>query len=337
MSKLLDDEVAKVNQLVDAEDKFPYILWKRGKDNNWNPANINMENDIKQWKADDILSDDERLLVKRLLGFFSAGESLVNNNLMTAIPRFLTDGACRQYLSRQIFEEGLHNSTMEVCCEAYGLDVNEVANAYKNIPTIKAKTEYMMKVTSNLNRRDFDISTIEGKREFFRNLFVFYIVCEGMYFYSGFAMAMALGRQNKMTGLCDQVRYTLRDETTHIEFGVYVLNRAVREYPEVFTPEFVQELVEVMKEAVDLEIAYAQDALPNGILGLNAEMFIFYLQFIGNRQLEKLENFKVTYRFPSDKNPFPWLSETMDLQAMGAFFERHERSYQEAGALEDDL
>lgn len=334
MKKLLDGEVAIVNQLIEAEDNYPYELWREGEANNWSPNSINMENDIKQWKAKDVLSDDERLLVRRLLGFFSAGESLVNNNLMIAVPRYITDGGCRQYLARQIFEESLHNGTMVVCCTAYSLDKKEVSNAYKTIPSIKAKTDFMMKVTSDLNRRDFNIDTIEGKREFFRNLFTFYIVCEGTYFYSGFAMAMALGRQNKMTGLCDQIRYTLRDETIHIKFGVYLLNRARREYPEVFTPEFVQELFDILATAVQLETVYAKDALPNGILGLNADMFIDYLRYIGNRNCVKLE---MPQRFPEAKNPFPWLSETMDMQVMGAFFERHERSYQQASVLTDDL
>ena len=336
MNKLLDGDIATVNQLIDAEDPFPYLLWKKGKNNNWDPTNINMEQDIKQWKSDQILSDDERLLIQRLLGFFSAGESLVNNNLMIAIPLYITDGGCRQYIARQIFEESLHNGTMAVCCAAYGLKVKEVSNAYKNIPTIKAKVEYMTSVTSNLMRKDFDITTIEGKQEFIRNLFTFYIICIGMYFYSGFAMAMALGRQNKMTGLCDQVRYTLRDESIHIEFGTYVLNRLQREYPEVWTPDFYRELFGILSQAKDLEIAYAKDALPNGILGLNAGMFIDYMGFIGNRRVSDLQ-FPSELRFPNVKNPFPWLSETMDMQAMGAFFERHERSYQQAGALEDDL
>jgi ribonucleoside-diphosphate reductase beta chain len=333
--KLLDIETAGVNQLIDAPDKYPYALWKEGKGNNWDPTSItSMLSDIQQWKAKDILSADERLLVKRLLGFFSVGESLVNNNLMLSISRFVTDGACRQYIARQIFEESLHNSTMEVCCEAYNLDINEVANAYKNIPAIKAKTEFMMKVTSDLNRRDFDITTIEGKREFITNVFVFYIICEGMYFYSGFAKAMALGRQNKMIGLCDQIRYTLRDETVHIKFGVYLLNRLRREYPEVWTYEFETELFKILEEAVRLEIIAAKDELPNGILGLNADMFVFYTQYIANRRMESIN---LPFRFPADKNPFPWLSETMDAPVMGAFFERHEREYQQASALEDDL
>lgn len=334
MKKILDGDTATVNQLIEAEDKFPYTLWLKGKANTWDPMSINMENDILQWKADNILSDDERLLVCRLLGFFSATESIVQNNLMLSITRYITDGACKQYLARQIFEESLHNGTMEVCLKAYNLDRNEVANAYINIPSIKAKDDFLLANTTDLFRKDFDITTIEGKKEFVRNLFVFYIICEGIFFYSGFAMALALGRQNKMTGLCDQIRYTLRDESLHIEFGTYVINRIRAEYPEVWDDELVGQLVSLLDQAKALEIAYAKDALPNGILGLNADMFIDYVQFIANRRLEK---FDIKFRYPTDKNPFPWLSETADMKVMGAFFERHERNYQSAGSVVDDL
>lgn len=334
MKRVLDGEVAIVNQLIQAEDKTPYRLWKTGKNNNWDPTEIDMSKDVFQWKTKDSLTDDEKLLVKRVLGFFSATESLVANNLLLSVTKYVTDGACRQYIARQVFEESLHNSTIEVCCEAYGLDREEVAEAYKNIEAIKKKDEFLMSVTSDLARRDFDISTIEGKQEFIRNVFAFYVICEGIFFYSGFAMALSLGRQNKMTGLCDQIRFTLRDESLHIEFGTYLLNRIKTEYPEVWTPEFSQQLVDMLKTAVALEIEYAHEALPNGILGMNAPMFLDYVQYIANR---RLTNLGLNFQFPNNKNPFPWLSESADVDAMGAFFERRERAYQQAGALEDDL
>lgn len=334
MSKVLDSEGSGINQLVGIADDTPYKLWVKACGNNWLPTEINMADDVNLWKSKDGLSEDERLLVKRVIGFFSGGESLVGNNLILSAYKYITDGGCRQYLLRQAFEESVHNGTVKVCCESYNLDQREVAQAYQNQPATKAKDDFLLAHTTNINRQDFDINTLEGKQELFKNLFAFYIICEGIFFYSGFAMILALGRQNKLTGFCDQVRYTLRDETLHIEFGVYLLNRIKREYPEIWTTAFVDELIEMLKKAVGLEINYSADALPNGILGLNAPMFIDYMQYIGNRRTDSLE---IPFQFPSNKNPFPWLGEVVDQQPMAAFFERKERAYKQAGLVVDNL
>lgn len=335
MKRILDNEIATINQLVGIPDTFTYDLWKKACNNNWMPVDVPMGKDIEQWKIDGVLSEDEKLLVKRTIGFFSGGESLVGNNLVISAYKFITDGGCRQYILRQAFEESLHNGTVKVCCECFNLDEDEVAEAYKNIPAVKAKTDFLMKITSDIGRKNFDIETIEGKRELIRNLFAFYIVCEGLFFYSGFAMIMALGRQGKLIGLCDQIKYTLRDETLHIQFGTYVLNRIKAEYPEVWTPDFEKELIDILNEAVALEINYAAEVLPRGILGLNAGMFIEYVKFIGNRRLEGLNI--SSFKFDSDKNPFPWLGEVVDAKVMAAFFERRERNYQPSAALVDDF
>ena len=166
-----------------------------------------------------------------------------------------------------------------------------------------------MQITSDVNRQDFSTKTVEGKREFLRNLITYYIVCEGTFFFSGFAMLLALGRQNKLPGLSDQIRYTLRDETLHIQFGTYLINTLKEQYPSVWTKKFEEETVNHIKQAVELEVKYAHDVLPRGILGLNADMFVDYMQYIGNRRLEGIG---IDFRFDSDNNPFPWLSEVVD-------------------------
>jgi len=147
-------------------------------------------------------------------------------------------------------------------------------------------------------------------------------------------MLLALGRQNKLQGISDQIKYTLRDESSHISFGIYIINTLIEQNPEIWTKSMQDEFIEHMKKAVELEIAYAHDVLPTGILGLNAEMFIDYMYYIGNRRIEAIG---LDYRFPKDKNPFPWLGEVVDVQAMGNFFERRVREYQQSGNLEDDF
>ena len=330
---LLGEEVTGVNQILPHKHKYAWDLFLKGVANNWSPAEINMSIDVDQWKSGD-LTDDEKLLVKRCLGFFAGSESLVGNNLLLNVAKWITDAECGQYIMRQAYEESLHNWTVVTCCDSYNLKVNEVYEAYLNVPSIKAKDDFLIEITTNTNRQDFSTKTVEGKREFLRNLITYYIVCEGTFFFSGFAMLLALGRQNKLPGLSDQIRYTLRDETLHIEFGTFLVNTIKEQYPSLWTKKFENETVQHIKKAVELEIAYAHDVLPRGILGLNAEMFVEYMQYIGNRRLEGIG---VDYRFDSDENPFPWLSEAVDATAMTNFFERKVKDYQSSGMLEDDF
>jgi ribonucleoside-diphosphate reductase beta chain len=330
---ILGEEVAGVNQILPHKHPSVWDLFLKGVANNWSPSEVNMSDDIDQWKNGS-LSNDEKLLVKRCLGFFAGTESLVGNNLLLTVNRWVTDAECRQYILRQAYEESLHNWTVVTCCDSFNLKVSEVYEAYQNIPSIKAKDDFLMEITSNVNRSDFSTKSIEGKKEFLRNLVIYYIVCEGTFFFSGFAMLLALGKQNKLPGLSDQIRYTLRDESLHIEFGTYLINTIKEQYPSVWTKKFEAETIEYIKRAVDLEVAYAHDVLPRGILGINAEMFIDYMRYIGNRRLEGIG---IDYRFDSDSNPFPWLSELVDTQPMTNFFERKVKDYQSSGMLEDDF
>jgi ribonucleoside-diphosphate reductase beta chain len=330
---LLGEEIAGVNQILPHKHKFAWDLFLKGVANNWSPSEINMSEDIDQWKSE-ALTDDEKLLVKRCLGFFAGSESLVGNNLLLTVNRWVTDAECRQYILRQAYEESLHNWTIVTCCDSYGLRTKEVYEAYLNIPSIKAKDDFLMEITTDVNRQGFSTKTTEGKREFLRNLISYYIICEGIMFFSGFAMLLALGRQNKLPGLSDQIRYTLRDESLHIKFGTYLINTIKEQYPSVWTKKFEAETIKHIEAAVELEIAYAHDVLPRGILGLNADMFVDYMKYIGNRRLEGVG---IEHEFDSDTNPFPWLSEVIDAQAMTNFFERKVKDYQSSGALEDDF
>ena len=331
--ELMGPEVSTVNRILPHKHKFAWDLFLKSCANNWMPTEISMQQDIQQWNNNDI-TDDEKLLVKRCLGFFAGSESLVGNNLLLSAFRFITDAECRQYILRQAFEESLHNLTIVYICDSLDLDIEEVFTAYETIPSIKAKDDFLMQITTDITRQDFKPSSKEGKQEILRNLLTYYIICEGTFFFSGFAMLLALGRQNKLQGVSDQIKYTLRDESSHISFGVYLINTLIEQNPSIWTKAIQAEFIDHMKNAVELEIAYAKDVLPSGILGLNSEMFIDYMHYIGNRRLESIN---LDYRFPSDKNPFPWLGEVVDVQAMGNFFERRVREYQHGGSLEDDF
>jgi len=329
--KILGAESTGVNQILPHVNVWAWDLYRAGKNNNWNPEEVPMTKDTQNWKSDDVLSDDERLIIKRCLGFFAGSESLVGNNLFTLF-KYITDPECRQYMARQMYEECLHNDTIVYICDSLDLDIDEVYQAYQTIPSIKAKDDFLMNVTSNLNNKQIDTSTDQGVREVIKAAFIYWIVCEGTFFYSGFAMLLAMS--DKIPGIAEQIQYTLRDESIHIKFGTSVLNKIREQHSNVWDESLDQELVEYLKQAVDLEINYAKEALPKGILGLNADMFVNYMQNIANRRLASLG---MVEQYEPSENPFPWLSETIDLDKQKNFFESKVTEYQNAGALADDF
>jgi len=328
---IIGTETAGVNQILPHVNSWAWDLYRTGKNNNWNPEEVPMTKDIQNWKSESVLSDNERLVIKRCLGFFAGSESLVGNNLFTLF-KYITDPECRQYMARQMYEECLHNDTIVYICDSLDLDINEVYNAYQTIPSIKAKDDFLMKVTSDLSDRVIDVNTSEGIREIIKAAFIYYIVCEGTFFYSGFAMLLSMSE--KIPGIAEQIQYTLRDETIHIKFGTMMLNKIREQHPGIWTPDLDEELTEYLKEAVKLEIDYTKDVLPTGILGLNSDMFVDYMKFIANRRLDGLN---MSYRYEDAENPFKWLSETIDLDKQKNFFETKVIEYQNAGALADDF
>ena len=329
--EILGVDSAGVNQILPHTNKWAWDLYKLGKNNNWTPEEVPMVKDVQNWKKTDVITDDERLLIKRCLGFFAGSESLVGNNLFTMF-RYVTDPECRQYMSRQMYEECLHNDTIVYICDSLDLDINEVYQAYETIPSIKAKDDFLMSITGQLTDNPVDTQTPEGVREVIKAAFIYWIVCEGTFFFSGFAMLLALA--DKIPGIAEQIQYTLRDESIHIQFGTKLLNKIREQHPDVWDDTMDQELVGYLKSAVDLEIAYAKDVLPTGILGLNADMFVDYMQHIANRRLTGLG---MKAQYDKDVNPFPWLSETIDLSKQKNFFETKVTEYQNAGALDDDF
>lgn len=305
--------------------------YKNGVANNWVPEEISMQQDVELWKktGPGALSEDERRMVLWNLGFFSTAESLTANNIVMAIYRHVTNPEARQYLLRQAYEEAVHTDTFIYCCDSLGLDPDEVYNMYLTIPSIREKDEFVVDLTKSV----FDLSfTTEGTKNiqlFIHDLVGYYVIMEGIFFYAGFAMMLSMMRKNRMVGVAEQFQYILRDESIHLAFGSDLINTIVEENPEVWTQEFQEELVQMINEGVVLEEKYADDALPRGILGLNAEVVKQYVRFIADRRLERI-NLPKQYNV---ENPFPWMSEIMDLSKEKNFFETRVNEYQ-TGSLD---
>lgn len=321
---------ADLNQLVPFKYDWAWQKYLDGCANHWMPQEVNMTADVALWKSSDGLTEDERTIVKRSLGFFSTADSLVANNLVLALYRHITNPECRQYLLRQSFEEAIHTHAYQYCIESLGMDEGEIFNMYREVPSIAKKASWGLQNTQDLSNATFTTGTTETDQALLRNLVAFYCVVEGIFFYCGFTQILSMGRRNKMTGTSEQFQYILRDESMHLNFGIDVINQIKLENPHLWTEEFKQECVDMILQGTALEIEYARDTMPRGVLGMNAGMMEEYLQFIANRRLVQIG---LPEQYAGVANPFPWMSEIMDLRKEKNFFETRVIEYQTGGAL----
>ncbi len=326
------------NSQIDPNKILPMTyLWarehyKNGIANTWTPEEVTMQMDIEQWRSKDALSDKERRLILWNLGFFATAESLTANNLVLAVYQHVTNPECRQYLLRQAFEEAVHTDTFIYCCDSLGLDPDEIYNMYNTIPSIAEKDSFVIELTKSIFEPGFTTEGVENTQKFLHDLIGFYVIMEGIFFYAGFAMMLALKRQGKMVGVGEQFEYIMRDESIHLAFGCDLINAIKAENPEVWTEKFQDEVVGLIKKAVILETRYAHDACPEGLLGINADQFCDYVEHVTDRRLERIGLPKLYFK----ENPFPWMSQSTDLNKEKNFFETRVTEYQAGGALDWD-
>ncbi len=334
MSKktILNNNSTDPNKILPMTYKWARAHYKNGVNNNWTPEEVNMQKDLETWKNPAGLSDDERRLIMWNMGFFSTAESLTANNIVLAIYRHITNPECRQYLLRQAYEEAVHTDAFIYCCDTLGFDPDEVYNMYMTIPSIKAKDDFVVDMTKSIFDINFKTDSTENIQKFVHDLVGYYIIMEGIFFYAGFVMMLSFLRQNRMVGVAEQFQYILRDESVHLAFGADLINEIVDENPEIWTAEFKSIITENIKKSVDLEVAYAKDCLPRGIMGLNADAIAEYVKYIADRRLERIHLPKV---YGAD-NPFPWMSEMTDLRKEKNFFETRVTEYKKGGTLEWD-
>ena len=324
---------ADVNQLVPFKYDWAWQKYLDGSANHWMPQEINMTADVALWKDPNGLTEDERRIVMRNLGFFSTADSLVANNIVLSVYRHITNPECRQYLLRQALEEAIHTHAYQYVIESLGMDEGEIFNMYKEVPSVARKAAWALPFTESLADQTFNTGTLEDDKTLLRNLIAFYCVLEGIFFYCGFTQILSMGNRNKMTGTAEQFQYILRDESMHVNFGIDMINQIKLENPQLWDEAMQTESRNMILQGTQLEIEYAHDTMPGGILGMNAESMSDYLKFIANRRLTQIG---LDEEFPNATNPFPWMSEIMDLRKEKNFFETRVIEYQTGGALSWD-
>lgn len=321
---------ADLNQLVPFKYEWAWQKYLDGCANHWMPQEVNMNADIALWKSENGLTDDERLIIMRSLGYFSTADSLVANNLVLAIYRHITNPECRQYILRQAFEEAIHTHAYQYCIESLGIDEGEVFNMYREVPAVARKAAWSLKHTGQISDPMFKTGTFENDQTLLRNLISYYVVTEGIFFYCGFTQILSMGRRQKMGGVSEQFQYILRDESMHLNFGIDMINQIKNENSHLWTPAFQEQMIQLILEGTMLEIEYARDTMPRGVLGMNAGQMEEYLKFICNRRCQQIG---LPEQFPGVSNPFQWMSEMMDLRKEKNFFETRVTDYQTGGAL----
>jgi ribonucleoside-diphosphate reductase beta chain len=322
-----------VNQLVPFKYKWAWEKYLATCANHWMPQEVNMTRDIALWKDPNGLTEDERRIIKRNLGFFVTADSLAANNIVLGTYRHITAPECRQFLLRQAFEEAIHTHAYQYIVESLGLDEGEIFSAYNEVKSIRDKDQFLIPFIEAIMDPHFHTGTPETDQTLLKSLIVFACLMEGLFFYVGFTQILALGRQNKMTGAAEQYQYILRDESMHCNFGIDLINQLKLENPHLWTAEFKAEIKALFEQAVELEYRYAEDTMPRGVLGMNASMFKGYLRYIANRRATQIG---LDALFPNEENPFPWMSEMIDLKKERNFFETRVIEYQSGGALSWD-
>ncbi len=328
--RIINGTDADVMQLYPMRHTFAWDAYTVGNANHWLPTEISMQHDIEQWRSKTILTEDERRSFETVLGFFTTADSIAANNIVIALYKHITSPECRMYLLRQAYEEAVHTHAYQYIVESLGMDQSRIFNMYREVEAIYNKDNFILGFNEGIFDPAFKTGTFENDQKFLENILVFSLIMEGIFFYSSFAVMFGFQRQNKLIGAAEQIQYIMRDESQHLNFGVNMANAIKEEQPELWTPEFQARIVDLIKRAVVLEYTFAHELFPRGIFGMNAEGFKQYIEYIADRRLETVglpTQYNVT-------NPFPWMSEAIDISKEKNFFETRVTEYKVGGALE---
>jgi ribonucleoside-diphosphate reductase beta chain len=301
--------------------KWAYDLYNQAVRNTWFPHEIALGEDLNDWKS---MTEDERHAVKFLMAFFNPAELIVNRSLALGVYPYLKSPECHLYLAKQMFEEANHCVSFEYVLETFPFDRETIFNLHLETPSMQVKEDYINKYLKRMTEETLDIETVEGKKDFVRNLVATNVVMEGIWFYSGFMVALSFRQRNQLRNFGSMINWVLRDESLHLKFGINLIHTILEENPDLLTHDFAEEIKNIIVEGVDLEVAYNNDLFPKGILGLNADYVNQYVKYVTDRRLEELglqKHYNAT-------NPAKWMSAATDVYELVNFFETQNTSYE---------
>lgn len=291
--------------------------------NDWKVAEIDFSTDLADIRLK--LTPAERHLINRLVAFFATGDSIVGNNLVLNLYKHVNAPEARMYLSRQLFEEAVHVQFYLTLLDNYLPDMAEREAAFAaidNIPSIKLKGDFCQKWIDSIEKLD-RLETKDDRRAFLLNLVCFAACIEGLFFFAAFAYVYFLRSKGLLHGLASGTNWVFRDESWHMEFAFNIIQIVSREEPDLFNAKFYADVTSMIKEAVDVETAFAKDVLSLGVAGMSEKDLRSYLEYVADCRLERLGIMPVY----GSKNPFAFM-ELQDVQELTNFFERRVSAYQ---------
>jgi ribonucleoside-diphosphate reductase beta chain len=313
-----------------------YRIYKRMKANHWEPDVIDMTKDCATWNSTK-LNARERWIIEMGVGYFSAAEGIVGDSVLHVIEDNLTAAELKHATLRQIAEESVHMDSLIHIIDSLNINLDEVTAKFQDVSSIRKKNAYITRQLPQL-KMGIDLTQTVNKQKFAKAIYGITQIMEGTQFYALFAMILSLHRQNKMTGIGQMFQYTLRDESNHIALGRYILEKLIEENTDIWTPDFRAELVDFMREGVDLEKEFVLDCLPEDLVGITQKDFLDYVDYNADRRLLGLELPPLS---AVQTNPFLWLDEVIFLEKEKNFFETRVTEYQTGGSVtntnEEDL
>ena len=289
--------------------------------NTWFPNEIQLGEDLADFAR---MTDDERHALTYLMSYFNPNELLVNKALAFGVYPYVNAAECHLYLAKQMWEEANHCMAFEYVLETFPIDREQAYGSHVNVPSMAAKEEFEVRYIRRMTEDTLDISTVEGKQDFVRNLVAYNVILEGIWFYSGFMVALSFRQRNLLRNFGSLIDWIVRDVSLHLKFGINLILTVLEENPEVATEQFAAEIRQMILDGVTMEEAYNRDLLPTGILGLNAQVVNDYVRYLTDRRLEEL-GFEPEFNVA---NPAKWMAAANDTFELVNFFEATNTSYE---------
>jgi ribonucleoside-diphosphate reductase beta chain len=300
---------------------WAYDLYNQAVANTWFPNEIQLGEDLADFKK---MTDEEKHAVTYLMSYFNPNELLVNTALAFGVYPYINAPEAHLYLAKQMWEEANHCMSFEYVLETFPIDREAAYESHVEVDSMRVKEEFEVTFIKRMTEDTLDITTTEGKKDFIRNLIAYNIILEGIWFYSGFMVALSFRQRNLLRNFGSLMDWIIRDESLHLQFGINLILTVLEENEDLQDPEFAEEIRQMILRAVEMEEQYNRDLLPTGILGLNADYVNQYVKYLADRRLEEL-GFEAHYNV---SNPAKWMATANDTLQLVNFFEATNTSYE---------